>query len=1092
MSLKLYISNHIENLARRFSEHIKDNSDCFASELIVTQTSGMERWLALQVAQNNGVFAHFQFIKPTSFINHLYELSDIEVDSLYNTENLKWMLFRFFKEDEFVKRFNHVAQYYQNDDIKRLQLAVKVSDLFDQYLLYRQNYIEAWNRGELAKVIRQKDDTEKQYKNRQALLDKHQDWQFWLWRRIKSEIPKEHYDKVQLRDLLIRKIEEPDFQEKLKNQYGQISLFGLSVITDYHIKIFHRLSDFMTVNLYFLNPAPETYWYDIVSQKFVYYIEKKTGENIETLKLHVGNELLSNYSALAKDTYNILFREDDFVNAIDDSLCKEPLSNTLLEKIQHDIFNNLNQKRNRISLDNLKDESLIISSSYTPMREVEVLYNRILFVLDKNPDLQAQDIIVQLSDVDLYTPYIRAVFDNAPYSLPYSIADRSYLGGDTIVGILKLLLQLTSEDFTSEKVIQLLNFEWIRNRFDIKNVELIREVVREANIRFGTKGYATDDTRYVSWNYGLERVLLGYAIRSEEEYELEEYTTYPLDKIEGSDAEELLRFKAFVDRLILLINKRTPDRLLSGWKDYVEELIEQLLMVDKDAEPELKYIQQHLASFENMNSWLDEPIAYDVFQKAFVDALFSNSRAGHFISGGITFCSMIPMRSIPFRFVAMLGLNGDKFPRTDTKIAFDLINVEYQRGDRNTRNNDKYLFLETILSAKQYLYLSYIGNSTKDNSVYNPSLLIDELKTYIESACDKFPAQKSIDDYLLQRHPLHSFSQKYFDKSSPLFTYVSDHESVEISSDIQDSKEQDESAKFSSVNLHDLIVFFSDPFKYYYNKVLQIYYQEEDTLLPEVEIFEVDYLQQYSIKQELFNTNLPFEKYVEKAKKIGRLPLANIAPTVVKSISKEIENIKKQYLELTHKREAQHIKMELPLDGILLQSSVYPVYNQNYIYANVSNSSSRAKHLLKVWLTHLVLMANKQAIDTVFIAKYYEEPLQLSQSILTAKEAKDRLQKLVEIYLQGQKEIVAFEPNIGLELSYNLRKNEGNEAKIKESLQKAFKKLHELDSPNYTTGFYNLYIEKESEIGFFENDETVKNNLEDISHLIYSDLIESL
>lgn len=1090
--LKLYISNKIEQLSLQFSRNIKADNNVFSSEVVVMQTSGIERWLALESAEHNGIFTNFNFIKPNSFVNQLYKLANIEADSLYNTENLKWIIFKILGDDDFKKQFETVAQYYADDEVKRLQLSVKTADLFDQYLLYRQDYIEAWNKGKLAKVTKQKDDSEAQVKGKQEQLDKHQKWQFYIWQKIKEtslesdseeSIPSKNLDKVQLRDILIEKLKEKVFQELIKAKYGKISLFGLSVITDYHIEIFHRLSELMNVNLYFLNPAPETYWYDIVSQRFVFYIEKKTGKKIEELKLHLGNELLSNYSALAKDTYNILFKNDDFVNAIDDSLVQEPKKDSLLEKIQNDIFNNLNQDQNPVTIENLKDDSIIISSSYTPMREVEALYNQLLSFLEADSSIGAKDIIVQLSDVDLYTPYIRAVFDNSPHYLPYTIADRSYIGGDTLVGVLEIILSMTSEDFTSEKVMQILNSKYIKDRFGISNTEIIRTVVRDANICFGVKGRAEDDTRFVSWVYGLERMLLGYAIKGEEAFQLEDYVTYPLDTIEGSDVEELFRFKAFVDQLIETLNKRTHDRSLTEWKAYIETLISRLFEIDKNSEAEIRYIQQQLLSIEKMNDWLNEPISYEIFQKSFTDALFSNPRAGNFITGGITFCSMIPMRSIPFKIIAMLGLNGDKFPRTDHKIAFNLIEIEYKRGDRNTKNNDKYLLLETLLSARKHLVLSYIGNSPKDNTTLPPSLLIEELIAYVKKACKDLPKKQTVENYLIQNHPLHAFSKKYFDQSSPLFTY---------SSDIQELTERKEShldtdqININQVSVQELIYFFQDPFKYYYNKTLQIYYQDESNILPENEIFDLDTLQNWKIKNDLLRQDKSSKAEIEKAKIYGQLPLANMGEMILNHTEHEIETLKETYKDISKHEEISQTRIDLKFDTIRLTGSIQDIFDQKLISANVSKEASQAKYLLIAWIKHLCLIANKETIDSQFLSTKYNPPLIWKYDMIPNDEALAILKKLIAVFIKGQKEIIAFDPLIGFNLAKGLIGK--SEEKHKDLLDTAYKNLKKLDDPKPNHGVIKPYIIKESELGFFENKASIIEDLREVSLLIYGTL----
>ena len=96
-------------------------------------------------------------------------------------------------------------------------------------------------------------------------------------------------------------------------------------------------------------------------------------------------------------------------------------------------------------------------------------------------------------------------------------------------------------------------------------------------------------------------------------------------------------------------------------------------------------------------------ISFEVFRYSFLKRLQVEQKSASFMKGGITFCSMVPMRSIPFKVVAMLGMNFDKFPRKETAISFSLLQ-HWKPGDRNVKNNDKHLFLETLLSAQQFLY----------------------------------------------------------------------------------------------------------------------------------------------------------------------------------------------------------------------------------------------------------------------------------------------------------------------------------------------------------------------------------------------------
>jgi exodeoxyribonuclease V gamma subunit len=193
------------------------------------------------------------------------------------------------------------------------------------------------------------------------------------------------------------------------------------------------------------------------------------------LLLTSGNKLLMNLAKTAKEMYLILLNNESFVNNLDnETLLSKPGNRTLLNIIQSDIYNNVKPKTGKsINASLINDGSLSVVSNYTPMREVEVLYNYLLKQIETN-GYKPNDFIVMTSNIDTYTPYIKAVFDNSPVKLPYTIADRSYVGTDNLVGILKQILLLQKDEFTSENVMQILEFDEVKNKFDIKNLFLVR------------------------------------------------------------------------------------------------------------------------------------------------------------------------------------------------------------------------------------------------------------------------------------------------------------------------------------------------------------------------------------------------------------------------------------------------------------------------------------------------------------------------------------------------------------------------------------------------------------------------------------------
>ncbi|MFA0519883.1 exonuclease V subunit gamma, partial [Vibrio sp. 10N.222.55.E8] len=103
-----------------------------------------------------------------------------------------------------------------------------------------------------------------------------------------------------------------------------------------------------------------------------------------------------------------------------------------------------------------------------------------------------------------------------------------------------------------------------------------------------------------------------------------------------------------------------------------------------------------------------------------------------FLAGQVNFCTLMPMRSIPFKTVCLLGMNDGVYPRSMPPEGFDLINGRSRPGDRSRRDDDRYLFLEAILSAQECLYISYVGRSIQDNTERVPSVLVSELIEYCQ------------------------------------------------------------------------------------------------------------------------------------------------------------------------------------------------------------------------------------------------------------------------------------------------------------------------------------------------------------------------
>jgi exodeoxyribonuclease V gamma subunit len=154
----------------------------------------------------------------------------------------------------------------------------------------------------------------------------------------------------------------------------------------------------------------------------------------------------------------------------------------------------------------------------------------------------------------------------------------------------------------------------------------------------------------------------------------------------------------------------------------------------------------------------DEAIPLAVFREPWLASIDEATLNHRFISGGVTFCTFMPMRSMPFQLVCLLGMNEGDFPRRTSQVDFDLLALQgmARPGDRSRRDDDRYLMLEAILAARSRLYISWVGKNIRDNSEQPPSVLVSQLRDYLNAGWD-IDLQEHTHEY-----PMQAFSRAYF------------------------------------------------------------------------------------------------------------------------------------------------------------------------------------------------------------------------------------------------------------------------------------------------------------------------------------------
>ncbi|MCW3462595.1 exodeoxyribonuclease V subunit gamma [Chitinophaga nivalis] len=1039
MALYLKVSNSLNSLAQGLSQDLQAaGNSVFQPHYIITQTEGMNNWLKLQLAYQLGIAANCRFMKPNDLLHQLYMMLGGPYTAVLSPQNLSWLLFKLLGEKAFTEKYPDTAAYYQDQGpdsaLKRMSLAERVADLFDQYQVYRPDMIQEWTRADVAAM-------------QQA------DWQQWLWMKIKTMSGKALPDKTIIGAYILDTLRINGPKVNLASRIPAIHLFGLSIITAYHVKILHELSAYIDVYFHIINPAPAVFWFDDKNEK---QLARWRQKGLQELAANTaGNTLLTGWGSVIQNSFGLFFAYDAFLNAYEDIDIVEPEPDSLLHKIQHDIFMAATNERQPLSLEDTRDGSVTINSCYTIAREVEVLYNYLVHLVDQRHEaLSPRDIVVMVSDIDAYAPYIKAVFNHAPYRFRYTIADESYTDNDNLFNALHAILTVTADNFKAETVIQLLDFSYIRKRFALQDPLRIRAIVQAANIRFGIEGDKTEETHFVSWRYGIQRIMYGICMSGNEEYGTGADSFFPLDQLEGSDAHEIIRFCHFAAVLMDSIEDRTHDRSIAEWVTYAERLLHNLVFEpQEEVDEDYTTLMKELTDYNTLNEYMDDKISFEVFNHSFLQTLTGTTRAGLFVNGGITFCSLIPMRSIPFKVVALMGLNYDKFPRRENKSSFNLMEQQRQRGDRNVKENDKHLFLETVLSAQNYLYISYVGKNAKDNTIQPPSALVDELVDYIEAGTD--PAEQSqVRSLLITQQPLQGFSRKYATGNDQLFSYLNNN-TLHKKTVLKEQKITDP-LNFDEITLDELVSFFRNPFRAYYNKVLGIYYNNEQILLKETELFSLDNLDQWDIKNRLLpvaanETGILQKMLVRK----GRLPLSNMATVALHQVEELVVPVRALYDTLTKGTEEKRLPVELSVDGSLLKGTIPQVFDDKFL--QVSWSKKETKYLIAAYIRYLAGTAAGVLTGMHFISGTKKEAV-FAAVPLSQQTAQHRLQELVRLYKSGFSKMLPFYPDFETEPA------ELDTLGTDKFLVMISKKLESNTDP---------YIMQEYEKGFFEEEDTL-------------------
>lgn len=997
-------------------------------ELVLVQSNGVAQWLKLSLAADPaqggvGVAAALQTQLPSAALWQVYRTvlgpDAVPPTSPFDKEQVAWRLMRLLPAHLHEPAFAPLRRFLEADDDcrKRHQLALRVADLLDQYQVYRADWLARWAAG---------DDVLPGFQGADAAVPEPLRWQPRLWRALLEDVGPE--GAASSRAEVHRRFLAAAASWQGPPPAGvprRLTVFGISSLPRQSLEVLATLAQWSQVLLCVHNPC-EHDWSHIVAEQDALRRRRQQrrpglrGELTEDA-LHLQTQpLLAAWGKQGRDFIRLLDDYDQRENyeqrflAIGHRIDRFETNEqaTLLQQLQDDIreLRPLAETREQWPAVNAaRDRSIEFHVAHGPQREVEVLHDQLLAAFTAEPGLRPRDVIVMVPDVAAYAAHIQAVFGlverDDPRHIPFTVADQGQRQQDPLLGALEKLLQLPQSRLAVSDVLDLLEVPALRERFGIaeEQLPLLHRWIDAARIRWGLHAghrQALDlpaGMEQNSWAFGLRRMLLGYASGSGGAWQDIE----PLDEIGGLDAALLGPLVRLLDALEahwrLLDQRATP----AQWGERLRALLLAFFSAGDGSADGLTLLRAENALLEWEEACaradLSEALPLSVVREHWLGALEPAGLHQPFFAGGVTFASLMPMRAIPFRWVALLGMNDGDYPRTRAPMDFDLMGREHRPGDRSRREDDRYLFLEALLSAREHLHVSWVGRSIQDNEERPPSVLVAQLRDHLAAGWRLEQGDgKDLLRALTTVHKLQPFHRAYFDGSVPgLFSHAREWRATfaPVAAPEAAAAALPELAVPRTLTLKLLGDFLKNPVRSFFQQRLGIHFGDPDQAAEDQEPFELDGLGNWQLQDELIraqraavDAGLPREDalqaQLERIAIRGELPHGAFSQQVQQALVKPMDRLFGDYQAVLmawpqvlpdaalEYAAANGLRLDDWLTGLrasaggerarlVLESSDLVGKTRSYRY----------ERLLPHWVAHLAGHLDGEALTTIILSK---------------------------------------------------------------------------------------------------------------------------
>ena len=926
--LQVAFSNRLETLAAQLAAAMRAAPvSPLAAERIVVPHPLLGRWLRLQLAAELGIAAQLTMELPAEFAWSVMRAAvpNLPATQPFGPRALRWRLFGVLEDwqgEDPLRRY-----LADGDPRKRFELADRLAGFYDRCLLYRGDWIRAWEAGEAPH------------------------WQARLWQAVCAGAPRPAHwidavdayravPKAQQGGQLALPLPTPDDDQR--GERPRVSFFGVAALSPSYLQMLRAVTASWEVRLYVSSPCAE-YWADAAGrsgrQPGVAPADQATA----------GNELLAAWGRPAREMQHLLAAELGVGAPVE--TYDSPEGRTRLAAVQRDIVD-LRLAAGAAAADApAPDASLQIHACHSAMREAEVLHDRLLGLLDAQDDLEAADILVLTPDLDEHAPAIEAVF-GAAGQIPFHIGRQRRRAGAAVRALMDLLA-LPGSRYGIGTVLAPLACGAVQRRFGIAEEDLppLRGALARAGVCWGidadhVAAQGLPGVGSHTWRHGLRRLLLGYALAEQPSgpgaplfagvapCELSPWG----DEADPGAYEGLGRLTDYCELAFDLDRWKDLTLAPGEWAAQLRTLLSRFFDASDQADDD--------GSLETAGELVDEfaaeteaagtgVVPFRVLRDALAARAAEATRGLARLADGVAVARLAFGEVLPAQVVAVLGMNDAVFPRRAPSATFDLVAAEPRRGDRDRRDEDRYAFLDALLAARRCLLVSYVGRDLHENATLPPSAVVAEFLDYLRA---RFPRQPPAPC----QHPLQPFSSRYFPAdpgagAAALFSYSAPMAAAatalgaspappdRFAAALAGASAAVPASTAATVRLTDLMRFAIAPVAYFMTRRLGMAQPRRRDLQAEDEPLEAQGLTAWQLRRDLLALalgDLPGPKEAEVLRARGLLPNGNLGAVAHQRLRRQVADLVRALAPYAAHREAPPQDVEVAVGGVRLLGTV--------------------------------------------------------------------------------------------------------------------------------------------------------------------------